>query len=448
MKVWRSYESFISGNFRDLAPKETGLPYWRDYLFVTTIIFIISFSLVALIPGIIASLMAGFYAVLIFDLIAVSLLVLIAFNRTIPTILKKILFICIVYVFAIIIFNALGSFGPGLVYLLAVSVFMIIIFPEKFAFLSVIINLLFCILYGINIYFRFFAVHPSDGNFLFSWVAISSNLIFLNGIFSILIPRVFKGMQDSLNEQLLLKNELKSNHKSLEESLQKIQSKNRDLETFAYTASHDLQEPLRMVTSFLNRLETKYGSRLDDKAKQYIFFAVDGAHRMKQVILDLLEYSRVGKENISKEEVDVQAIVEESLSYIEDSMEMEHVTLHYSGLPVINTYRILLLQVFQNLISNAIKYCPKDSSPYIIIRYKENQTTWEFSIEDNGIGIEEVYFEKIFILFQRLHDKNSYAGTGIGLAIVKKIAQTLGGNAWVTSEVGKGSIFYFTVKKD
>lgn len=187
---------------------------------------------------------------------------------------------------------------------------------------------------------------------------------------------------------------------------------------------------------------------MDDKAKQYIFFAVDGAHRMKQVILDLLEYSRVGKENISKEEVDVQAIVEESLSYIEDSMEMEHVTLHYSGLPVINTYRILLLQVFQNLISNAIKYCPKDSSPYIIIRYKENQTTWEFSIEDNGIGIEEVYFEKIFILFQRLHDKNSYAGTGIGLAIVKKIAQTLGGNAWVTSEVGKGSIFYFTVKKD
>ncbi len=267
-------------------------------------------------------------------------------------------------------------------------------------------------------------------------------------MFSILIPRVFKGMQDTINEQLLLKNELKSNQKSLEESLMKIQTKNQELETFAYTASHDLQEPLRMITSFLNRLETKYGFLLDEKGKQYIFFAVDGARRMKQVILDLLEYSRVGKENMSNEEIDVQGIVEEALSSIESNVDMEHVTLHYSELPVIKSHRVLLLQVFQNLISNAIKYCPEDRSPEIFIRHKENLTNWEFSVEDNGIGIEEEYFDKIFIIFQRLHDKNAYAGTGIGLAIVKKIAQTLGGDSWVTSEVGRGSIFYFTVKKE
>lgn len=391
--------------------------------------------------------MAGFYAILIFDLIAVISLMLIAFNSTIPIGWKKVLFIIIVYVFAIIIFNALGSFGPGLVYLLAVSIFMIIIFPDNIAFLSVGINLVFCTLYGVNIYFKFFAVHPSDEYYLVSWIAISSNLIFLNGMFSILIPRVFKGMQDTLNEQLLLKNKLKLNQKSLEESLLKIQNKNQELETFAFTASHDLQEPLRMITSFLNRLETKYGPQLDDKAKQYIFFAVDGARRMKQVILDLLEYSRVGKDHISQEVVDVKTIVEEALSYIENNMETEHVTLRYSGLPEIKTHRVLLLQVFQNLISNAIKYCPEDRSPEIDIGYKENRTTWEFSVADNGIGIEKEYFEKIFVIFQRLHDKNSYAGTGIGLAIVKKIALTLGGDAWVNSEVGKGSTFYFTVKK-
>jgi signal transduction histidine kinase len=359
-----------------------------------------------------------------------------------------VLFIGIVYVFAVIIFNALGSFGPGLVYLLAVSIFMIIIFPDDKAFLSVGINLIFCTLYGLNIYFKFFDVHPSDEYFLASWIAISSNLIFLNGMFSILIPRVFKGMQDTLNEQLLLKNELKSNQKSLEESMAKIQTKNQELETFAYTASHDLQEPLRMITSFLNRLETKYGSHLDDKGKQYIFYAVDGAHRMKQVILDLLEYSRVGKENISKEEIDVQTIVEEALSSIESSLDTQHVTLHYSELPVIKSHRVLLLQVFQNLISNAIKYCPEDRAPEIVIRHKETPTSWEFSVQDNGIGIEEEYFDKIFILFQRLHDKSSYTGTGIGLSIVMKIARTLGGDTWVTSEVGKGSVFYFTVKKD
>lgn len=417
-------------------------------MFVTTITYIIPFSLVALIPGIIASLLAEFYAILIFDIAAVISLTLIAFNSTIPTRWKKVLFISIVYVFAIIIFNALGSFGPGLVYLLAVSIFMIIIFPDDKAFLSVGINLIFCTLYGLNIYFKIFDVHPSDDYFLASWIAISSNLIFLNGMFSILIPRVFKGMQDTLNEQLLLKNELKSNQKSLEESMAKIQTKNQELETFAYTASHDLQEPLRMITSFLNRLETKYGSHLDDKGKQYIFFAVDGARRMKQVILDLLEYSRVGKENISKEEIEVQTIVEEALSSIESSLDTEHVTLRYSELPVIKSHRVLLLQVFQNLISNAIKYCPEDRAPEIVIRYKETPTSWEFSVQDNGIGIEEEYFDKIFILFQRLHDKSSYTGTGIGLSIVKKIARTLGGDTWVTSEVGKGSVFYFTVKKD
>lgn len=417
-------------------------------MFVTTITYIIPFSLLALIPGIIASIIAEFYAILFFDALAFMLLILIAFNKTIPILWKKVIFISIVYVFAVILFHALGSFGPGLVYLLAVSIFMIIIFPDNLAFLSVAINTVFCVLYGLNIHFSFFAVHPSDENFLISWVAISSNLIFLNGIFSILIPRVFKGMQDSLNEQLTLKNELKSNQKNLQESLLKIQAKNQELETFAYTASHDLQEPLRMITSFLNRLEDKYGSHLDEKAKQYIFYAVDGARRMKQVILDLLEYSRVGIENITKEQISVQAVVEEALSYIEETSERKNIVLHHAKLPIINTYRVLILQVFQNLISNALKYCPEDRTPEIVIYYKENPTTWEFSVQDNGIGIEKEYFDKIFIIFQRLHDKTAYAGTGIGLAIVKKIAQTLGGNAWLTSEVGKGSTFYFTLKKD
>lgn len=236
-------------------------------------------------------------------------------------------------------------------------------------------------------------------------------------------------------------------NQTLEQKAKELAVSNAELEQFAYVASHDLQEPLRMVTSFLSQLERKYTSSLDDKAKQYIYFAVDGAKRMRQIILDLLDFSRVGKNLGQREEVPISRLIEEIIQLQKQSIEETHAVIVYGDLPTIVGYKVPLMQVFHNLISNALKYHQKGVSPRVKIEATEENEYWLFSIKDNGIGIEEAYFDKIFILFQRLHGRELYNGTGIGLALVKKIIENGGGRIWVQSTLGQGSTFYFTLLK-
>lgn len=220
---------------------------------------------------------------------------------------------------------------------------------------------------------------------------------------------------------------------------------NKELENFAYIASHDLQEPLRMISSFLTQIEKKYGHVLDEKGKKYIFFAVDGAKRMRQIILDILEFSRVGRQELSEEEVNVKLLIEEISDLYKKQIEEKNATIELGPMPVIQTYRASLRQVFQNLISNALKYQEEDNKAIISIQCTKEDGFWKFSIQDNGIGIEEEFHDKIFEIFQRLHNKEDYSGTGIGLAIVKKIIEGQGGKIYLESAKGKGSIFYFTL---
>lgn len=222
---------------------------------------------------------------------------------------------------------------------------------------------------------------------------------------------------------------------------------NQELEQFAYVASHDLQEPLRMVTSFLTQLERKYSDQLDEKAHQYIDFAVDGAKRMRLIILELLEFSRVGRLNAQKEPINLHELISEVCLLQKKSIEEKSAGIEVETLPVIVSERAPLLQVFQNLVSNALKYNREGVAPLIRIRFEELADSWIFSVQDNGIGIEGEYFDKIFVIFQRLHGRNEYSGTGIGLAIVKKIVENLGGRIWVQSEPGKGSVFSFSIPK-
>ncbi|TKB95981.1 PAS domain S-box protein [Pedobacter cryophilus] len=222
---------------------------------------------------------------------------------------------------------------------------------------------------------------------------------------------------------------------------------NQELEQFAYVASHDLQEPLRMITSFLSQIEKKYGNVIDDKGKQYIYFAVDGAKRMRQIILDLLEFSRVGRTPENLEEIDVKDLIIDIKSLFRKQIEETHTKLTFKDFPLIKSYKTPIRQVLQNLISNALKYHNKNTTPIIQISVEDKPNYWEFCITDNGIGIDQEYFKKIFIIFQRLHNKDEYSGTGMGLAICKKIIENLGGEIWVDSEEGKGSTFYFTIKK-
>ncbi len=238
---------------------------------------------------------------------------------------------------------------------------------------------------------------------------------------------------------------LKLLNEKLELHTKELAISNKELEQFAYVASHDLQEPLRMVTSFLTQLEKKYGDTIDDKGKQYIYFAVDGAKRMRQIILDLLEFSRIGKQKYQFELVNINELISDVLLLLAKRIEETNAIIEFDNLPLIKSHKTPLSQVFQNLISNALKYRHKDKAPIIKISCIEIPGYWMFSIKDNGIGINEQYFEKIFIIFQRLHNKDEYTGTGIGLSIVKKIINNLEGKIWVESEEGKGTVFYFTI---
>ncbi len=220
---------------------------------------------------------------------------------------------------------------------------------------------------------------------------------------------------------------------------------NQELENFAYVASHDLQEPLRMISSFLSQIEKKYGEILDEKGKKYIFFAVDGAKRMRQIILDLLEFSRIGRIALDEEDVNIRAIIDDIIDLYKKQIEEKKALIRIGNMPNIITYKAPIRQVLQNLISNALKYQNENNNPIISINCKKENEYWKFSIEDNGIGIEEEFHDKIFEIFQRLHNKEEFTGTGIGLAIVKKIVEGMGGKIYLASKKGLGSIFYFTL---
>lgn len=227
-----------------------------------------------------------------------------------------------------------------------------------------------------------------------------------------------------------------------------LEQTNEQLEQFAFIASHDLQEPLRMITSFMNLLERKYSPVLDEKAHQYISFATDGAKRMKQIILDLLEYSRAGKFEEKKEIVNIIDIIDDYKILRRKVISEKSVLINFSDLPLIDAYRVPLIQTLHCLFDNAIKYTFENVSPIIELRLEDQGEDWLFVIKDNGIGIADQFFNKIFIIFQRLHNRDEYSGTGIGLAIAKKHIESWGGKIWLESEVNKGTIFYFTLPKD
>ncbi len=221
----------------------------------------------------------------------------------------------------------------------------------------------------------------------------------------------------------------------------------QEMEAFAYAAAHDLKEPLRMVKAYLNLLEIRYKLDLDEKAKQYIHFAVDGAERMDTLITDLLGYAKAGKEDNDIQETDINKVIEEIKELYKLLITEKGVVLTTTGLPTITISKTAIKQIFQNLIGNAIKYQPTGTKPLVNITSKETATHWQFSVADNGIGIPEKSLKTVFGIFKRLHSKENYSGTGIGLAICKKLAEQNGGEIWVESEVGKGSVFSFTISK-
>jgi PAS domain S-box-containing protein len=229
----------------------------------------------------------------------------------------------------------------------------------------------------------------------------------------------------------------------LAKTLAELKRSNEELQQFAYVASHDLQEPLRMVSSYVQLLEKRYKDKLDDDAHDFINYAVSGARRMQNLINDLLSYSRIGTRGKPFQPVDCSEVLYAATSNLEVAIRENEALIDHSDLPQVFGDEGQLIQVFQNVIGNAIKFHGA-VPPVVRVDATRNNGNWVFSVKDNGIGIDPQFFERIFLVFQRLH-REEYPGTGIGLSVARKIVQRHGGQIWLESDPGKGSTFYFTI---
>ena len=263
-------------------------------------------------------------------------------------------------------------------------------------------------------------------------------------------------LEDAESEKISLRNTQKALINILEDySIEKIRiekmnskliSANSEVEQFAYIASHDLQEPLKTISNYASLFSKKYKGSLDKEAVQYLDVIKNATGRMQLLIKDLLDYSRVGNDK-TKTQIDCNILLNDMLSDMDQSIIESGAQVRLKNLPIISGYLSGIKSLFQNLTSNAIKFRKKDGHPVIRFSAESKEKEWLFSVKDNGIGIEKIYYDKLFIIFQRLHTKAEYSGTGIGLAQCKKIVEQHGGTIWVESELGKGSTFYFTIPK-
>lgn len=446
-KVWYTYRALIQQNCTDELVADTSLHYWQNKLFSATVTYLIPFSIISVIPGMYMAYITDLKWLLLVDTVAILSILSVAFLPGLSVHIRKIIFNGMLYLVSVALLFYLGSHGPGLLYLLAITIFTVLSLDRIYSYIALLLNTLICIGIGIML-------HYGVGNFdimeqyqLDTWIAVSTNLIFLSAVSVLLIPILFNGLQSALIEENNLRSEVESHQGQLKATITEVNSKNKELEQFAYTVSHDLKEPLRMIKSFMQLLDQNYSEKLDDKAKRYIHFAVDGAQRMSNSIDELMEYSRVGRMYNTQEETDSYQLLQEVLKTLDAEIENTGTQLTISELPVINAVPITFKMLVQNLISNAIKYQPVGQKPEIEVSAKELDSHWEFTFKDNGIGIDPEYHEEIFGIFRRLHTREIYSGNGMGLAISKKIVEQHDGELWVRSKENKGSTFYFTIAK-
>ncbi|GAA2673004.1 sensor histidine kinase [Actinoplanes palleronii] len=257
------------------------------------------------------------------------------------------------------------------------------------------------------------------------------------------------GMRRQIAAELTEVREARAEVVAINEELQakaeELTRSNRDLEQFAYVASHDLQEPLRKVASFCQLLQRRYAGQMDERADQYIGFAVDGAQRMQRLINDLLAFSRIGRITAGFKQVDLAKVLPEVTSQLEARTAEADGTVTLADLPVVEGEEPLLTTLFANLIGNSLKFRRPDVPPVITVSAERDGDFWKINVRDNGIGIEREFADKVFVIFQRLHPRDAYEGTGIGLAIVKKIVEYHGGRIWLDLDVAQGSSIWFTM---
>jgi signal transduction histidine kinase len=439
---WNKYKTAVTKNCEDPSGELDGLSYWRNKLFAAIMIYLLPLSFLAVVPGVIMSFAAGIIPLGIADILIVFFIAFIALVPGISVALRKTLFIILVYFAAAFLLYFLGSFGPGLLYLLAITIFVILIFPQKFAFISVAINLLVCILFAFALHFDLIDHRLLPEYSVGSWIAISSNVILLSTVMAMLLPMLFNGLQKTIENKTRLEEQLKKDQKALLQSLERVKYKNNELEQFAYIASHDLQEPLRSLSGLIALLKKHPPGHSGNEAiMNHISVSSD---RMRALVTGLLEYARIGIEK-KMAKVDCNKTVAEVIDGLQFLVKESKAVIKVHELPEVVGFPNELKQLFQNLITNAIKFRKPEVNPEIEIGFTVKNDHKEFFVKDNGIGIDPAFKDKIFVIFQRLHTRSQYEGTGIGLAYCRKIVELHNGKIWIESEEGKGTTFYFTI---
>ena len=259
------------------------------------------------------------------------------------------------------------------------------------------------------------------------------------------IDRMRVALVDQVQVLQASREEIALAHELLTDQAEELRRSNRDLEQFAYVASHDLQEPLRKIASFTQLLQKRYGGQMDERADQYIAFAVDGAKRMQQLIQDLLGFSRVGRVGGDVTDVVLADALATALDNLSEAVTESGATITHDELPVVRGERPLLVQLLQNLIGNAIKFRDPERAPTVHLSARRVGDSWELECRDNGIGIDPQYADRVFVIFQRLHAKDVYEGTGIGLSLCKKIVEFHGGRIWIAQPDGAGTSIHWTL---
>ena len=287
-----------------------------------------------------------------------------------------------------------------------------------------------------------FFLSPPDPPEIKLWIVIVNRSLALFVIWSgVIFVTKYK---HAIEQRRKAEDAFKQANKDLRKYTDELKRSNSELEQFAYVASHDLQEPLRMVSSFTQLLSKRYKDKLDTDANEFISYAVEGANRMQRLINDLLSYSRINTKGRPFEETDCGEILGHVRANLHVAIEKSGALITNDHLPIVVGDASQLMRLFQNLVDNAIKFSDKEA-PRIHVSAERKDDEWLFSVRDNGIGIDPQYHERIFLIFQRLHGKEEYPGTGIGLAICKRIVERHGGKIWLESEPQNGSAFYFTI---
>ena len=422
------------------------LNYWRNITFAYAVLIGAPLSLIAIIPGIYYSYLTGITSLPIYDVLAFGLMCFITLSRSASILVKKYLLVGSTFIFSTILILALGVSGPGLLYLYVCVLASLIFFSHNTRWFWSFLGTVICLVTGVVFHLDLgphSSVPPVN---LKQWIAVSSNFIFLSFFTSAMIPHLFIGIERLVNKNKILLEGLNNEQEELERLNTKLSKRNEELEAFVHAASHDLKEPARVIHSFMSLLKAKYSTDLDEKANSYVDHSLKSSKRMMQLVDDLLVYMNLENKN-EYENIDLEELITDIVLLNFGDKEIDSVEFIYANLPTIKAAKIPLTILFTNLISNAVKYACPSKTLKVEILFSESDEYWRFAVKDNGIGIDPAYHHSIFDMFYRLHSQKEIEGSGIGLAICKRIVNNHHGTIGLISEPKKGSEFVFTIRK-